>query len=573
MKLRVFCDCPNSPTWFFPRSSNQALQLIVSRNGWRLDISSPISHFGSQEWDRQSKEFQEWHKREFKYYQERLNSHSFSWKEIHEDFQDQLLSIYVPSHYTVRDLKLYLAKKLKLKLKRKYFSELKNLFFRINDEFNIVNLYTLNQSQPLENNLRLRSLDLEEQDILLLAARKSRRGSKIVRILDNIQRSELSVSRYFDERYESIRVDRFIRSLFSFLYRFNHIAFWIFYQIGEVRLPMPKTVPVINANIFWNQMLPGSMTEDRLSFLFLYSDADKELSVFIRENFIELERISMIGGNWCDLFILEKPPLDWRDAKLYWKEILKAEAYEVFSILKLLTTKPYDKNEIYELAEKLEVSTKELPCIILFSSKSPFNFLLIPLRNKTIEINYFRDLFESIQEFIEIEERKFPDFDRVRINFQEMLEVSNKYDKQNVKNEYQRKMLEVLENSKFITINQSVEKMVKNYHMSGNFGIGVNEGKIQAEQVAVNINNSNSNQTLAEAAREIQELLQQLEKTNPTATQPQKQVFVDAAMSPTKKERLISAVQEGGKAALEEFLDNPYVNVTLAIVEGWRNPN
>jgi len=25
-----------------------------------------------------------------------------------------------------------------------------------------------------------------------------------------------------------------------------------------------------------------------------------------------------------------------------------------------------------------------------------------------------------------------------------------------------------------------------------------------------------------------------------------------------------------GKAALEEFLDNPYLNVTMALIEGWK---
>jgi hypothetical protein len=29
-------------------------------------------------------------------------------------------------------------------------------------------------------------------------------------------------------------------------------------------------------------------------------------------------------------------------------------------------------------------------------------------------------------------------------------------------------------------------------------------------------------------------------------------------------------VTSGGKAALEEFLDNPYLNVTMALIEGWK---
>ena len=79
-------------------------------------------------------------------------------------------------------------------------------------------------------------------------------------------------------------------------------------------------------------------------------------------------------------------------------------------------------------------------------------------------------------------------------------------------------------------------------------------------------------QTLAEAAAEIQKLLKQLQQTNPDATETQQEAFVSAAIAPTKKERLINALKEGGQGAIEEFLDNPYLNVAIRIIEGWRNP-
>lgn len=76
-------------------------------------------------------------------------------------------------------------------------------------------------------------------------------------------------------------------------------------------------------------------------------------------------------------------------------------------------------------------------------------------------------------------------------------------------------------------------------------------------------------QTLAEAAEEIQRLLKQLEESNPTATVEQ-QAFVDVAVSLTLKARFASALQAGWKEAVKEFLDNPYVNVGVAILEGWQ---
>ncbi|WP_287296870.1 hypothetical protein [Moorena sp. SIO2C4] len=80
------------------------------------------------------------------------------------------------------------------------------------------------------------------------------------------------------------------------------------------------------------------------------------------------------------------------------------------------------------------------------------------------------------------------------------------------------------------------------------------------------------NQTLSEAAAEIQQLLKQLEQSNPNATDLEKTAFVNIAIPASTKQRLLSALESGGKEALRELLDNPYVNVGMAIVEGWQNP-
>lgn len=79
-------------------------------------------------------------------------------------------------------------------------------------------------------------------------------------------------------------------------------------------------------------------------------------------------------------------------------------------------------------------------------------------------------------------------------------------------------------------------------------------------------------QTLAEAAAEIQRLLKQLEETNPNATDTEKAAFVNLAIPANTRQRFVSALQAGGKEALKEFLDNPYVNIGTAIVEGWQDP-
>ena len=79
-------------------------------------------------------------------------------------------------------------------------------------------------------------------------------------------------------------------------------------------------------------------------------------------------------------------------------------------------------------------------------------------------------------------------------------------------------------------------------------------------------------QTLSDAAKAIQELLKQLEQTNPTATESEKIAHVNDETTPSLKRRVVGALQAGGEAAIEEFLDNAYVNVGKAIVKGWIKP-
>ena len=85
------------------------------------------------------------------------------------------------------------------------------------------------------------------------------------------------------------------------------------------------------------------------------------------------------------------------------------------------------------------------------------------------------------------------------------------------------------------------------------------------------VNHSGEKQNLIEAAAEIQQLLKQIQETNPIATEAQQEMFVSAAITPNNRQRLINAFKEGGRGAIEEFLDNPYLNVAIKIIEGWRN--
>nr|WP_242036794.1 pentapeptide repeat-containing protein [Leptolyngbya sp. FACHB-321] len=82
-------------------------------------------------------------------------------------------------------------------------------------------------------------------------------------------------------------------------------------------------------------------------------------------------------------------------------------------------------------------------------------------------------------------------------------------------------------------------------------------------------------QTLAEAAAEIQQLLEQLSQSYPTTTQTEKMALVTKAVeaiekNPTLKARVVGALKAGGIETLKELIDNPLVNVLLAALEGWQ---
>jgi Effector-associated domain 1 len=111
------------------------------------------------------------------------------------------------------------------------------------------------------------------------------------------------------------------------------------------------------------------------------------------------------------------------------------------------------------------------------------------------------------------------------------------------------------------------------------FGGGlVNAETVNAYQIGGNITNyaTEQKQNLAQIAAEIQQLLTQLEQTNPTMTSAQKMAVVAQAVeeiekNPTLKARVVGALKSGGAEALKEALDHPLVNVFIAATEGWQD--
>lgn len=130
------------------------------------------------------------------------------------------------------------------------------------------------------------------------------------------------------------------------------------------------------------------------------------------------------------------------------------------------------------------------------------------------------------------------------------------------------------------TIMAEGSKKQSNFDLKGaQFAGGlVNADTVTAQQIGGNITNysTEQKQNLAEAAAEIQQLLNQLGQSYPTNTPLEKQIAVTEALkqidsNPTLKARVIGALKSGGTEALKELVDHPLVNILLATLEGWQD--
>jgi hypothetical protein len=76
-------------------------------------------------------------------------------------------------------------------------------------------------------------------------------------------------------------------------------------------------------------------------------------------------------------------------------------------------------------------------------------------------------------------------------------------------------------------------------------------------------------QNLAEAAAEIQDLLKQLEKSNPTASEAEIVAYANEEIKPDLKSRIIKALNSEAIASLEESMDNTYLKAIQTLLKGW----
>jgi len=117
-------------------------------------------------------------------------------------------------------------------------------------------------------------------------------------------------------------------------------------------------------------------------------------------------------------------------------------------------------------------------------------------------------------------------------------------------------------------------KQAPTFNFYGQVGnLNTSEVTNHRDQVGIQHNYA-PEQNLAEAAAKIQQLLDQLAKTNPTNTEAEKKSFVVKAVNsinnqPTLKDRAWGAVKGGGIEAVKAIANHPAVSIPVEIVKGW----
>ncbi|ESA37134.1 pentapeptide repeat protein [Leptolyngbya sp. Heron Island J] len=82
--------------------------------------------------------------------------------------------------------------------------------------------------------------------------------------------------------------------------------------------------------------------------------------------------------------------------------------------------------------------------------------------------------------------------------------------------------------------------------------------------------NQNQEKTIVESAREIQDLIKQLEQSSPSASEEEKIEYVNEQAPAILRQKIVKSLQAGGIAAIDEVLENnAYVSVIRAVAKAW----
>ncbi|MEA5627555.1 COR domain-containing protein [Nostoc sp. UHCC 0251] len=114
-------------------------------------------------------------------------------------------------------------------------------------------------------------------------------------------------------------------------------------------------------------------------------------------------------------------------------------------------------------------------------------------------------------------------------------------------------------------INQKENNSMSTFNHSGS-GDNVGGDKVMRDKIGTQINNS---QNLAQAAKDIKELLNQLSQEYSSTAMVGVKAVEEIEQKPKLKARIINALKEAGSEALEKAVDHPAVSIVIAATKGF----
>lgn len=214
----------------------------------------------------------------------------------------------------------------------------------------------------------------------------------------------------------------------------------------------------------------------------------------------------------------------------------------------------------YEITNKIEILDKELYNILVFLKNQGL------VKNRSPKFAFIPEGEEAF----------------ISITHQGLCEVENAIEKPNEQTEnfpahiYQNSYITIEGNNYGPNNIGGTVTESNSFDQSGNFGIGqMSGGTIQSGAKIAGVINEAQQRNIAETAAEIQQLLEQLEKSYPTDTTAGKMKVATEAISkidsnPTLAARILSALEAGGISAFEQFLNHPASSFVIGALADWQ---
>ncbi|MEH2205256.1 MAG: COR domain-containing protein [Nostoc sp.] len=268
----------------------------------------------------------------------------------------------------------------------------------------------------------------------------------------------------------------------------------------------------------------------------------------------------------------------WKSGVVLSKDQTKAEVIEYYGKREikirvsgchkrdLMTIVTHELDKIHDSYNKRLKYNKLIPCncFTCKDSQEPHFYKLENLKNRLVrqkydvecDISFFKaNVLSLIDDVIDrSKERLFLEQLGIEANPHQSPQIpSNIYINLNQVQEQQNKISQK-ENNPMSTVNQ--------------YGSGDNVAgdKVMRDKIGTQINNS---QNLAQAAKDIKQLLDQLSQEYSSTAMVGVKAVEEIEQKPKLKARIVNALKEAGSEALEKAVDHPAVSIVIAATKGF----